>query len=159
MKFVEVLKLIGCMAICELTGLVGSLAMMRTLPTWYASLHKPSFSPPDWIFGPVWTILYLIMGIALYLVLRKGFFEPGVKTAIIVFAVQLILNAVWSFLFFGSESPLLGLIDIVLLWTAIAVTIVFFSYVSKPAALLLFPYIFWVSFAVVLNFFLWRLNP
>lgn len=159
MKVVEILKLIGCMAICELAGLVGTVPMIRTLPTWYASLHKPSFSPPDWVFGPVWTILYLLMGIALYLVLRKGFSEPGVKTAFIVFAVQLILNAVWSFLFFGSESTLLGLIDIVLLWTAIAVTIVFFAVVSKPAALFLFPYIFWVSFAVVLNFFLWRLNP
>jgi translocator protein len=159
MKFVEILKLIGCMAICEFAGLVGSLAMIESLPTWYSSLHKPSFSPPGWIFGPVWTILYLLMGIALYLVLRKGFSAPGVKIAVIVFGVQLILNAVWSFLFFGAESTLLGLIDIVLLWVAILVTIGAFARVSKPAALLLVPYILWVSFAAVLNFYLWRLNP
>ena len=159
MKFVEILKIIGCMAICELAGLVGSLATMRSLPTWYASLHKPSFSPPGWIFGPVWTVLYLLMGIALYLVLRKGFSTPGIKTAIIVFAIQLIINTVWSFLFFGAESTLLGLIDVVLLWAAIIVTIGAFADVSKPAALLLVPYILWVSFAAVLNFYLWRLNP
>ncbi len=159
MKGIDLVKLIACLVLCQLAGAVGSLATMRAIPTWYAGINKPSLRPPDWVFGPVWFFLYLLMGIALFLVFRKGFSTPAIKTAVMVFAVQLFLNTIWSFLFFGLRSPLLGLIDIGLLWTAIVLTIWFFAGVSKPSAILLVPYILWVSFAVVLNFRIWQLNP
>lgn len=158
MKAIDIFKLFVCIGVCELAGLAGSLVTRRAIPTWYASLQKPSFRPPDWVFGPVWTILYLLMGIAVFLVLTKGFSQPAVRSAVVAFIVQLVLNAAWSFLFFGLRSPLLGLIDILLLWAAIVVTMYLFWGVSRPAAVLMVPYILWVSFAAVLNFSIWRRN-
>jgi benzodiazapine receptor len=159
MKITNILKLVASIILCQLAGLIGSLATVPSIPTWYESLKKPSFNPPNWIFGPVWTGLYTLMGISLFMVWQKRADHPQVKTALFFFFIQLILNALWSVAFFGLRSPLLGLIDIVLLWIAILLTIKSFFGISKTAALLLLPYILWVSFAVLLNFSLWILNP
>jgi len=124
---------------------------------WYKTLAKPSFNPPGWIFGPVWTILYTVMAIAAWLVWRKSGFRKA-ATAIIVFLFQLVLNALWTVLFFGMHSPKHAFIDITCLWVAILATAAAFWNHSKPAGLLMVPYLLWVSFAMLLNFFLWRMN-
>ena len=142
-----------------LVGIMGSLfTTADSLGNWYANLNKPAFNPPNWIFGPVWTMLYIMMGISAFLVWRKGLDDKVVRIALACFIVQLILNAIWTPLFFGLHSPLLGLIVITLLLNAIIVTIFAFSKISRPAALLLIPYLAWVSFATVLNASLYLLN-
>jgi tryptophan-rich sensory protein len=128
------------------------------ITTWYATLVKPNFVPPNWVFGAVWTLLYLLMGIALYLVWEKGFEKKEVREAIAVFGIQLFLNLLWSVLFFGLQSPLYGLIEIVILWVVILANIILFYRISRPAGLLLVPYLFWTSFAAVLNYSIWILN-
>jgi tryptophan-rich sensory protein len=158
MKSGEIAKLIISMAAVFATGAVGSLFTSRAIPTWYKTLTKPRFSPPNWLFGPAWTVLYVLMAVAAYLVWRNGFAAPGVKAALAVFLVQLVLNALWSGLFFGLRSPLAGLIGIVALWLAILATIVLFLGVSTLAGALLLPYIGWVSFAAILNAAILRLN-
>jgi benzodiazapine receptor len=154
----DAIRLAGSVVICMLAGLIGSLFTTPKIATWYAGLAKPSFTPPGWLFGPVWTLLYILMGIALYLVWRKGLAVSGVRTALAVFAAQLVLNAAWSYAFFGAESPLAGLVVIVALWAAIAISIALFAPLSRAAALLLVPYILWVSFASVLNASVYYLN-
>jgi len=118
---------------------------------WYEALEKPIFTPPDWIFGPVWTILYFMMGVAAFLVWQKGVPKSHVRVALVFFVVQLIFNAAWSVIFFGFHSVGLALFDIVFLWFAILATIISFWRVDGIAAALLLPYISWVSFAVILN--------
>ena len=145
-------------AICLLAGVLGSVFTTPAIPTWYATLIKPSFAPPNWLFFPVWTALFIMMGISLFLVWQKGLENVQIKIAISIFGVQLILNVIWSAAFFGLRSPLAGLIEICILWIFILVTILKFMKISKTAGLLLIPYIFWVSFAAVINFFIWRLN-
>ena len=140
-------------------GIIGSLFTVRSIDAWYEGLNKPAFNPPNWIFGPVWTLLYFAMGIAAYLVWRNGWGRQEVKVALIVFAFQLVLNALWSIIFFGMRAPLAGFIEIFFLWSVILATLVLFWRISLAAGLLLLPYIGWVSFAAVLNFYLWRLNP
>lgn len=157
MKVIDVLKLMLSLLICQLAGLVGSLFTTPAIPTWYKTLNKPFFTPPNWIFGPVWISLFVLMGISLFFVWRRTD-HPKFKMAFIFFFVQLILNILWSVAFFGLRSPLLGLIDIVLLWIAILLTILNFFKVSKFAGLLLIPYLLWGSFATLLNFSLWILN-
>jgi tryptophan-rich sensory protein len=157
MKVNEILKLVVSILLCQLAGFLGSLFTIPSIPTWYQTLKKPSFTPPNWIFSPVWISLYIVMGISLFLVWRRKD-SPKVKTALIFFFVQLILNIFWSVGFFGLRLPLLGLMDIILLWVAIVLTIQNFFKVSRMAGLLLLPYLLWVSFATVLNFFLWNLN-
>ncbi|MFH0984740.1 MAG: TspO/MBR family protein [Candidatus Omnitrophota bacterium] len=152
------IKLMFCVLLCLSAGGIGSAFTASAIPGWYATLQKPFFSPPNWIFAPVWTLLYILMGIAAALVWKKGLRAPQVRTALVIFLVQLTLNTVWSVLFFGLRSPLLGLIDILFLWVAILVTIARFSRVSVPAALLLIPYILWVTFASGLNFGIFLLN-
>lgn len=152
-------QLAGCILACEAAGLLGSIATVGSIPTWYAALAKPAFAPPNWVFAPVWTLLYAMMGAALYLVLRQGWQRPAVREGATAFGVQLGLNVLWSFLFFGLHSPLLAFFGIVLLGLAIAWTIRSFYAVSRPAAGLLVPYLAWVSFATVLNFAIWQLNP
>lgn len=125
---------------------------------WYASLQKPSWNPPGWIFGPVWTALYTMMAAAAWMVWRRGGWEKQRKP-LLVFLVQLALNTLWTPLFFGLHQPGLAFAEIVLLWLAIVATIVVFRPVSGAAMLLLVPYLAWVSFAAALNFTLWRLNP
>ncbi|MCX6843538.1 MAG: tryptophan-rich sensory protein [candidate division WOR-3 bacterium] len=137
---------------------IGSFATVRAIPTWYKGLAKPSFNPPNWLFGPAWTVLYLLMAVAAWLVWKQGVGAAGVKLALAVFLVQLILNALWSILFFGLRSPLAGMVDIVVLWLAILATVILFFRVSVPAGILLLPYIAWVSFAALLNAAILRLN-
>ena len=154
----ESVKLIVSITICLIAGFLGSFFTIPAIPTWYATLAKPTFAPPDWLFFPVWTTLFVMMGISLYLVWRKGLEDKQVKKAVVFFAVQLILNVLWSAAFFGLRSPLSGLIEISILWISIAFTIMIFMKISRIAGLLLIPYIIWVSFAMILNFFIWRLN-
>ncbi len=157
-KISEILILFSSIIICQLAGFIGSIFTTSSIPTWYASLNKPSFNPPNWVFAPVWTVLYLLMGIALYLIWRKGLSDKNVKIAFMVFVFQLVLNSLWSFLFFGLESPFAAFIEIIILWIAILVSIILFFRISWIAGVLLIPYILWVSFASVLNFAIWRLN-
>ena len=124
---------------------------------WYAQLRKPSWNPPSWLFGPVWTALYTMMAISAWLVWRRGGFAANARS-LGLFAVQLVFNALWSWLFFGLKNPALALIDIVLLWVAIAATLAAFYRVHRVAGWLLVPYLAWVSFATVLNATLWLLN-
>jgi len=145
-------------AVCQLVGIAGSFFTRPAIPGWYAGLRKPWFTPPDWLFGPVWITLYLLMGIAAYLVWSRGTARPGVRTALAVFLVQLLLNAAWSPVFFGLRSPLAGAVVIVLLWLAIAATIFLFWKVSRSAALLLLPYLLWVTLASALNMAIYFLN-
>jgi translocator protein len=156
-KIKDILKLVISIFLCQLAGFLGSLFTAPAIPTWYKTLDKPFFSPPNWIFSPVWISLFILMGISLFMVWRKQQ-QPRFKVALIFFFVQLIFNILWSAAFFGLRSPFLGLIDIVLLWAGILLTIQHFLRISKMAGLLLLPYILWVSFAVVLNFSLWILN-
>jgi tryptophan-rich sensory protein len=157
MKIIDLLRLITSILLCQLAGFLGSLFTIPAIPTWYKTLNKPFFNPPNWIFSPVWISLFFLMGISLFLVWRRQG-HPTFKTALIFFFVQLILNILWSGAFFGLRSPLLGLIDIILLWIAILLTILNFLKVSKIGGLLLIPYLIWVSFATFLNFSLWILN-
>lgn len=144
-------KLLGLIIVCELVGLLGTPFTINSIPTWYATLNKPFFSPPNWIFGPVWTLLYFLMGVSFYLILKKGWKKKPVKNATKFFIAQLVVNFLWSPIFFGLRSPLLGLITIVLMWILIVLTIKKFYPLSKLAAYLLIPYLLWVSFATILN--------
>lgn len=155
----KVLKFIAAVLICEGVGFVSTPFTIAAIPTWYATLNKPFFSPPNWIFAPVWTSLYFLMGVAAYLVWEKGLKKKKVREALKFFTIQLGLNFVWSLLFFGLHSPLLAFIEIVVLWLAIFVTIKKFYPLSKPASYLLIPYLLWVSFAAVLNLSIFILNP
>lgn len=158
MKASRIIKLIISIAICEVIGGVGSIFTIPSIPTWYAKLVKSGINPPSWIFAPVWITLFLLMGIALYIVWEGEKSNKNFKPAIFAFSAQLFLNVLWSFLFFGLRSPLLSLLEIILLWIAILATISNFQKISKTAALLLLPYILWVTFAAILNFFIWRFN-
>jgi len=158
MKQGDALKLVVSFLLCQMAGVIGGFFTASSVNTWYATLTKPAFSPPNWLFSPVWITLYLLMGISLFLVWRKGLQTEGIKTALLFFAVQLALNTLWSILFFGLKMPLLAFIEILILWYFILITLLKFRRISKPAALLLVPYLLWVSFAAVLNFFLWYLN-
>ena len=148
------ISIVGCL----LTGFLGSLVTTPSIPTWYQTLNKPFFSPPNWIFAPVWTTLYVLMGIALYLIWTKAAKTKQSKKAIYFFLIQLGLNFIWSFIFFGFQNPRLAFVEIIFLWIAILLTILSFAKVSKSAAYLLVPYIVWVSFALVLNLFVAILN-
>lgn len=144
--------------ICELAGIVGSLFTAPSIPGWYAGLTKPPFNPPGWVFAPVWTILYALMGIAAWLVYDKGVRRADVKRALFVFVAQLILNVLWSIMFFGAHQILGAVVIIVALWILILGTILRFHKISRPAAYLLVPYLLWVGFATVLNVSLYVLN-
>jgi len=131
---------------------------MPAIPTWYETLAKPSFTPPSWLFAPAWITLYVLMGVAAFLIWRKGLDIRNVKSALIIFLVQLVLNALWSAIFFGAKSLIGGAVVIVLLWIAILFTILRFFKISAAAGGLLIPYILWVSFASVLNISILALN-
>jgi tryptophan-rich sensory protein len=148
------LALAVLLILCFAVAGVGGLATAPSIPNWYAGLVKPSWTPPGWIFGPVWSVLYLSMAVAAWLVWRRG----DAVVPMTLFGIQLILNAAWSWLFFGLHSPGAAFIDIVLLWMAIAATTVVFWRRSTLAGVLFLPYLLWVSFAAVLNFAVWRLN-
>ena len=142
-----------------MVGLAATPFTISAIPTWYQTLQKPTFSPPNWIFGPVWTILYFLMGVAAYLIWIKGLEKMAVKTALKFFLVQLLFNFLWSILFFGLHSPILALIDILILWILIVITVIKFYKISKTASYLLIPYLLWVSFATILNLSIVLLNP
>ena len=151
-------KLVVIILLCLATGYLGSLFTRQSIPNWYADLQKPSFNPPDWIFAPVWTILYLMMAVSAFIILSKDLNNSKVKIAFIVFLIQLLLNGLWTPIFFGAHLIFVALIEIIILWLSIILTIVLFWKVSIPAALLLLPYILWVTFAAVLNAAIWLLN-
>jgi len=180
-------KLVIAIGVSELAGIVGSFFTISAIPNWYAGLVKPALNPLAWVFGPAWTTLYALMGIAAFLVWSSyaeasADKKKGIKVALILFGIQLVLNTLWSIIFFGLHSPGWALVDIVLLWLAILATIVAFYKISPPshkategqgppsssiwttdghgklAAWLLAPYILWVSFAMYLNYSIWALN-
>lgn len=144
---------------CGLVGIAATPFTVSSIPTWYQTLQKPPFSPPNWIFGLVWIILYFLMGISAYLVWIKGLEKKAVEMALAFFIAQLIFNFLWSILFFGLHSPVLALIDILILWALILIIINKFYKISKTASYLLIPYLLWVSFATLLNFSIVLLNP
>jgi tryptophan-rich sensory protein len=150
--------LILCIAIPLVIGFIGSIATLPAITGWYAGLNKPAFNPPGWLFGPVWTLLYILMGIALFLVVKNGVDTAPVRRAVLVFAAQLLANLAWSFLFFGMHSIILGLLDILLLFFLIAATMILFRRIFPVAAYLLIPSICWVTFASLLNAMIGILN-
>ena len=153
----SVLVLMLLVAICLGVAAVGGWATAGSVADWYPSLRKPSWNPPAWVFGPVWTALYFSMAIAAWLVWRKAGWR-GASGALGLFAVQLALNAAWSPLFFGLRSPAAGLVDIVALWLAVGATVIAFFRIAPVAGALLVPYWLWVTFATALNTAIWRLN-
>jgi len=154
---IDFIKLILSLIICQLVGVLGSLFTAPAIPKWYASLQKPSFTPPSWLFSPVWIFLFVLMGVTLY-ILWEDYSKRGAKIALIFFSAQLLLNLMWSVIFFGLKSPMAAFIEIIVLLLAISLTILKSLQVSKAAGYLLLPYIIWVSFAAVLNYFFWKLN-
>lgn len=158
MRTGSIIKFIVSVAVPLLCGFLGSLATRPAIETWYAGLTKPGFSPPNWLFGPAWTLLYILMGIAAFLVWNRGLDAPGVKPALVLFLVQLVLNLAWSFIFFAGRSPTWGFVEILVLWVAIVATMVQFFRVTPAAGWLLVPYIGWVTFASALNGALMVLN-
>lgn len=152
------LKIIISIAVSELAGIVGSAFTFSEIPNWYAGLIKPAVNPPSWIFGPVWTTLYALMGIAAFLIWKKGWDRADVRKALYVFGFQLVLNSLWSIVFFGMHQTGWAFVNLVAMWLAIAWTMALFYKISKPAMWLLLPYILWVSFAGYLNYSIWILN-
>ena len=149
--------LLAFLTACFAAAGLGSLVTTPRINGWYAELDKPFFNPPSWIFGPVWSVLFLAMAVAGWLVWRRRGFS-GAWVALTLFGVQLVLNVLWSTLFFGLKSPGAALVEIVVLWTAILATLLSFRRTSRPAAALLVPYLAWVTFATLLNLEIWRLN-
>lgn len=159
MKLNDLSKFVIAVVGSETAGMIGSIFTQPAISDWYSELNKSALTPPSWVFGPVWTVLFFIMGVAAFLIWRKGTTRQENRDALKIFGLQLALNALWSILFFGLRSPLFALIDIFILWGAIAWTIWAFYRISRPAAYLLMPYILWVSFAVYLNLSIVLLNP
>ena len=153
-----VVKLIISLIIPLAVGAVSSYFTIESVQGWYVTLSKPSFNPPNWIFAPVWTVLYIMMGIALFLVWKSTVALPIKRTAIILFSIQMLLNFFWSFIFFYLHQKAAALAEIILLWIFILATIIAFAKISKVAAWLLVPYIVWVSFAMLLTYSIWHLN-
>ena len=155
----NIVRLVVACGVSLSAGVVGSLVVTDPgFSSWYAAIAKPAFTPPGWVFCPVWTGLYLLMGVAAFLVWRRGLGSRLVRVALVWFLVQLVLNASWTPVFFGLHRIGLALLVVMLLWAAIAVTMYWSSRLSRWAALLLAPYLLWVSFATVLNASIWHLN-
>ena len=159
----KILKLVMAVLICQGAGAVGSLFTVPAIPNWYASLEKPIFAPPNWLFGPAWITLYLLMGVSVYLIwlsLSNTSGEQNIKArgAFWLFWVHLAFNAVWSPIFFGLKNPGLALANIIIIWLLIIILMVKFWKINKWSTYLLIPYLLWVSFATVLNYFIWYLN-
>jgi tryptophan-rich sensory protein len=153
------IRLIVAVLLPVLVGAVSGLFTASSVKTWFVTLNKPSFNPPSYVFAPVWTTLYIMMGIAFYLVWVSVTDKAQQRKAMTVYFIQLFLNFCWSFIFFYKQRPDLALIDIVFLWISIVATLVLFYRISKPAGWLLVPYLLWVSFASALNYAIWQLNP
>jgi tryptophan-rich sensory protein len=151
-------SLIIAIAIPLVVGGVGGVATASSIATWYQTLNKPAWNPPNWVFGPVWTLLYVIMGVAAWLIWRSGWHNPKVRLALAFFGAQLLLNLLWSLVFFGLRAPGWAMVDIVVLWALILVTAVRFYQLQPAPGLLLIPYQLWVTFATGLNAAIWQLN-
>ena len=158
MKKLNISRLIVSIIIPQLVGLIGSYFTSKPITGWYETLSKPSFTPPNAVFGPVWIFLYLLMGISLYLIWNKGLENNNVRSAVNAFTIQLFLNLLWSIAFFGLQSPILGFIVIFILWLAIIYTIRKFCPISPLAAWLRVPYLLGVTFATILNLFIVIMN-
>lgn len=157
MKEIKWPLLLICIAIPLVSGSLSGLAIADHISSWYSTLNKPSFNPPNYLFGPVWSVLYILMGIGLYLILQTP--KSAMRTkSIVLFTVQLILNLSWSFIFFNAQSPFAALIIIGILWIAILMMMIYFHTLSPIASYLQIPYLLWVSFASVLNAAIWLLN-
>ena len=154
----NITKLIISIVICQLAGVIGSFFTMDAIPVWYDTLAKPSFNPPSSVFGPVWIFLYLLMGISLFLVWKEDLKNKHVKTAFMIFMIQLVFNSAWSIVFFGMRSTAGGLVVIIILWILILITTLKFMKISKTAGMLLVPYLLWVTFAAILNYSIFTLN-
>ena len=144
-------KISIAVVVCLLVGFLSGLSTAESIETWYAYLEKPFFNPPDWIFAPVWTALYILMGLAVAIIWHQGWSNQAVQNAVMIFLAQLILNATWSVVFFGMQSTMGALVIILILWTLILICIRRFLRIKKFAAYLMVPYFLWVSFATVLN--------
>ncbi len=153
----QIAGFVVCVLVCFAAAGVGGLVTTPEIPNWYAQLAKPSWTPPDWLFGPVWTLLYLMMAVSAWLVWRTGGYPPN-RGPLRLFAVQLLLNSLWSILFFGCHRPGLAAVEIVVLWSLILATTLVFGRRVPWAGLLLIPYLMWVSFAALLNVTIWWLN-
>jgi len=158
MKKATLIKIILSVSVCLLVGFLASIATQSSVNTWYETLEKPFFTPPNSLFGPVWTVLYVLMGISAGIVWSRGLYHVWVKTALYHFVFQLMCNALWSLVFFGLQKMLWALLTIVALFVLILLTFKWFKVVNKTAAYLLIPYAVWVLYAMALNFEIWRLN-
>jgi benzodiazapine receptor len=154
----DIVSLVVAVVIPLVVGGLGGIATASAIPTWYQGLDKPAWNPPNWVFGPVWTLLYVLMGVAAWLVWRQGWDNPQVRGALAIFGVQLLLNLFWSLIFFGLRSPGWAVLEIAVLWGFILATTVQFYRLESVAGLLLVPYQLWVTFAAVLNATIWQLN-
>lgn len=158
MKIKKILQAIGFVLICQLAGGIGAVFTTSAIPTWYATLNKPSFSPPNWLFGPAWVTLYTLMGIGVFLIWEQIKKNKEAKFGVGLFFVHLLLNAAWSPIFFGLKNLFCALVVIIMIWAMIVWLISVWAKIDKRAAYLLVPYLLWVSFATALNFFIWKLN-
>ena len=155
----KILRIATVIMTCLAVGYISSIVTRENIPTWYALINKPFFTPPNWVFAPVWTLLYIMMGFAAGSVWNKiDTDETNVKKAFLFFLIQLALNALWSFLFFGLQNPFLASIEIILLWLMIFETYKQFKNIDKLSANLLLPYLVWVSYATLLTISVWYLN-
>ena len=155
----KILRIATVIMTCLAVGYISSIVTRENIPTWYALINKPFFTPPNWVFAPVWTLLYIMIGFAAGSVWNKiNTDETNVKKAFLFFLIQLALNALWSYLFFGLRNPMLASFEIILLWLMIYETYVQFKKIDKVSGYLLLPYLAWVSFATILTFSIWYLN-
>jgi tryptophan-rich sensory protein len=154
----QLCALLAFVILCFAAAAVGALLTASSVAGWYQTLAKPGWTPPDWVFGPVWSMLYLLMAIAAWLVWRRAVWSVS-RAALTLFGVQLVLNVAWSGCFFGLQRPGLAFIELLVLLGAIVATMASFRRISRLAAVLMLPYLSWSTFAVVLNFGIWRLNP
>lgn len=157
MKSSDSIKLIISVALAVALGAVGGWVTAPEIPVWYAGLNKPSFNPPSWLFAPVWTTLYVLMGISFFLIWKQPVSRKR-NQALLFFLIQFVLNMGWSFIFFGMHETGWALVEMIIMWLAILITLFSFARFSRIAAWLLVPYIVWVSFAMILNGAIWKLN-
>lgn len=154
----KIIIVLACALVCFAAGTASGLVTIAEIKTWYVHIQKPTWNPPNWLFAPVWSTLYLLMGIALGLVIIQSNNNNNKRMAIAFFAIQFLLNMAWSFIFFKMHHIGLALAEILAMWIMILITIITFSKINKTAAWLLVPYISWVSFASLLTFTIWKLN-
>jgi tryptophan-rich sensory protein len=159
MKKNELFRLISSIIICQMAGIIGSIFTVSSVASWYPTLVKPSFAPLGFYIGLIWIVLFTLMSISLFLIWRETPSNLAARSALCFFAAQLIVNVLWSVAFFGMRSPISGLVVIAFLWVLILMAIIKFWPINRTAAILLIPYIVWVSIAAYLNYSIWRLNP